>query len=1316
MESTISTSTDNLIPLDEPTGMNHNMNYGSPSGLHPQQGGGQGFYGGNGGIDGGSQFQYSQMAASPYGPGVGNNPFQGGAGSGAGPNGGPPGVPSPGAPLNYGNQNSPFSPSGCGGPEHSQGYPTSPYYSSAGPSGMCSTTTGYYSSPNQRNMHHGSSSFSSHVPFGPGLHGSHDGGEGPICGDGLMRPPQTSPHMMGRPMGMGGGPSDLNNKFQPDSFSPRGFPGNFNNGFSDGTIHGVFSPGGTPHTPQPAGSELRAPMGPGSSPHSCGSPRVPKKEEMTSDYDSNGPHRTMTSESGRDSRPVSPPSSSRNNIPSSISHPVKSENPGEHSALASQVADQQQDLKPGDSISSSHASSSPHSAVGNVNPGDSGRTKLSERYGSTGSMAGSRTIQSENPQPSEPLPHTLCASNSSPFEGGKNNFNKNRHPSTSDGNNDHHSFMDNLEAISELPDIPELKFNENSQSGSNSSGDVLNTGGQRSGPPGTGLPTNHHNPQHAGPPHPHHHQPPHHHPHSMGNQEDEGHTPPSSSSSSSYIGQNHQVMGNNGGGSMFENYNMGQQPQQHMSDGPMQTPLSMYMGYPGQQMWDYNYQHGYPQQGCVVSSGNGASGHSDGIGYPQGLSNVGIDGGGIPPHSNWWANSGPGMPRTPSPSEISTGNGGGFRMPGAGGPLPGPWAMRGMRNRPDSRRGGMTRPRLGTPGSPGSAASDLSGPYIPGSPFPGSPDMGNMDLRPGSPIPKSRKRPGPGRPRGGISPSVVSNLLDPNNPIVSPLEGPEPKASKSSTNANKKKYTCEICQKRFSTAWYVRVHRRSHNGERPYSCHNCGKGFMLPNVLQVHLRKCEKNNAPQPGAGMSGIPPDLASPRMPPTDVSAPSLHPQSPPQSSPSLLNPGPLMSQPFDDSSRMQSQHPLPQGPGGPYGGMLVAGGGPPHTSYNQRFMGYPPPHMGEMSGPPFNPGHDPSQQGSFDMTPPQSHPGSIGGGSSSPNQQGQYPPGLYSPGLGRPPPSMSSSGDTIPSSSSPTSSHFLANDRPPDKGGGEEKACPPGVNPDLYCNLCEVQFDDKTGLEEHLKSHRPYSCEVCEKRFSQKCNLITHIRLHTGEKPYLCSFCDKRFTQKGNLDAHVKTHTKEKPYPCSQCGKKFAFKSSMLAHVKQTHGNLGLEWDEDDICSIKQHLKFNNSTPEYIPATSLTPPVTSPHNYSSGIPTPQSSLDSIPGSVPQPGINPYHNQHQFMSSSALDTPSTPQSSLANGESDSNDPSGFHMHLPPQPVLLSSDPPPDMTNHISKLASLAASTGVGAGGPLNHGNAPSHPSSKPTQNVGVN
>ena len=534
----------------------------------------------------------------------------------------------------------------------------------------------------------------------------------------------------------------------------------------------------------------------------------------------------------------------------------------------------------------------------------------------------------------------------------------------------------------------------------------------------------------------------------------------------------------------------------------------MEQGYPGHQMGSYPNQQQmwanfYGSGGGPPGSGGGGE---PGPRYPH-----------LPPHmggpgpmepGTWWQPGGhPGPDLGP------------YRMgaPGPGmPPAPGPWALRGPR--PRGERRGPGRPRLtNKAGGRGQDSRPPSAGGLPGSQFPGPyPDTGGLppDMMP------DHKR-GPGRPKA---------MLDPNSPKV---------PGETTKNGNKKRYSCEVCQKRFSTAWYVRVHRRSHNGERPYVCNNCGKGFMLPNVLQVHLRKCEKNNPPGAGGGGPGSQGSMESE----APGQSPNSNSSAPPGFRPGYNEGGPL------PPSQSQTHPGYPGSMGG----------------YNQRYLS-------GMGSPPFGSG-----MGGDGLQPGGSFPGDQAGG--YPGMPPSHSP--HSGGLDRSPPQFSPmyspNSNNLPITSENSEHHFLANDKPRDKGGGGVmdpvlRTAPPGVDPSQYCAPCDTSLEDKSVAEDHVKTHRPFSCEMCDKRFSQKCNLVTHMRLHTGDKPYKCEFCDKRFTQKGNLDAHIKTHTKEKPFQCTLCSKRFAFKSSLQAHMRGHQNGCPDVMDDEDLDSLKENAKMS------------------------------------------------------------------------------------------------------------------------------------------------
>ncbi|XP_037299325.1 LOW QUALITY PROTEIN: zinc finger protein 26 [Manduca sexta] len=118
---------------------------------------------------------------------------------------------------------------------------------------------------------------------------------------------------------------------------------------------------------------------------------------------------------------------------------------------------------------------------------------------------------------------------------------------------------------------------------------------------------------------------------------------------------------------------------------------------------------------------------------------------------------------------------------------------------------------------------------------------------------------------------------------------------------------------------------------------------------------------------------------------------------------------------------------------------------------------------------------------------------------------------------------------------------------------------------CNICGEVFQHFYYLEEHLKGHgskiaiedldkpeeKKYTCQVCQKSFKLHYYLKLHSFTHTKEKPFICQQCGKGFITKGKLKRHIETHTGLKKYQCHVCYKFFTRPSYLRIHVRTIHG---------------------------------------------------------------------------------------------------------------------------------------------------------------------
>ena len=88
--------------------------------------------------------------------------------------------------------------------------------------------------------------------------------------------------------------------------------------------------------------------------------------------------------------------------------------------------------------------------------------------------------------------------------------------------------------------------------------------------------------------------------------------------------------------------------------------------------------------------------------------------------------------------------------------------------------------------------------------------------------------------------------------------------------------------------------------------------------------------------------------------------------------------------------------------------------------------------------------------------------------------------------------------------------------------------------------MKFESQRELTDHLTKHtgeKLHTCETCRKTFRYSNNLTRHSKLHSNhrkrDRTFKCDICEIKFESKRDLSDHLTKHTGEKLHICETSG---------------------------------------------------------------------------------------------------------------------------------------------------------------------------------------
>ncbi|CAG9574125.1 unnamed protein product [Danaus chrysippus] len=109
---------------------------------------------------------------------------------------------------------------------------------------------------------------------------------------------------------------------------------------------------------------------------------------------------------------------------------------------------------------------------------------------------------------------------------------------------------------------------------------------------------------------------------------------------------------------------------------------------------------------------------------------------------------------------------------------------------------------------------------------------------------------------------------------------------------------------------------------------------------------------------------------------------------------------------------------------------------------------------------------------------------------------------------------------------------------------------------CQWCGKRFYTPARLAEHMVVHtrvRNFECDICGAKLVSKMAAVYHRRRHTGERPYECQDCGERFISSSRRSEHAKRrHNRGLRFQCPHCHASFVRSHELKKHTDKVHND--------------------------------------------------------------------------------------------------------------------------------------------------------------------